>query len=203
MTGDEAHAARIIDHYRRHGRAWAADRGAHLIEGAWLDRFLSVMPPGARVLDLGCGPGATVARYLARKGCVLIGVDTSPAMLSLFAAELPAHEAIEADMRGLDLGRVFDGVLAWDSFFHLTHDDQRAMFGVFAAHAAPGAALMFTSGPSHGIAMGSYAGEPLFHASLDPAEYRSLLASNGFDVVRFEPDDPGCGGHTVWLARRR
>ncbi len=64
------------------------------------------------------------------------------------------------------------------------------------------AALMFTSGPSHGIALGCYAGETLFHASLDPAEYRALLAAQGFSVVAHVAEDPTCGGRTVWLARR-
>jgi hypothetical protein len=53
-----------------------------------------------------------------------------------------------ADMRTLSLGRAFEGLLAWDSFFHLCPEDQRRMFPVFRKHAAPRAALMFTSGPS-------------------------------------------------------
>ena len=40
-------------------------------------------------------------------------------------------------MRELALGRKFSGILAWDSFFHLRHDDQRRMFPVFRQHAAP------------------------------------------------------------------
>jgi hypothetical protein len=106
------------------------------------------------------------------------------------------------DMRALSLDRTFDGLIAWDSFFHLSRADQRRMFPVFRAHAAPGAALMFTSGPANGEAIGSYRGEPLYHASLDEAEYRSLLAANGFDVGDFVARDLDCGGHTVWLARR-
>ena len=105
-------------------------------------------------------------------------------------------------MRGLSLERRFDGLIAWDSFFHLCPDDQRGMFAVFAAHAAPGAALMFTSGPADGIAIGTFEGEPLYHASLDAGEYRALLGENGFDVVAHAVEDPSCGGHTVWLARR-
>jgi hypothetical protein len=62
---------------------------------------------------------------------------------------------------------------------------------------------MFTSGPSHGEAIGTLEGEPLYHASLDPAEYRELLDTHGFDVVRHVAEDPECGGHTVWLARLR
>ncbi|MBN9262953.1 MAG: SAM-dependent methyltransferase, partial [Hyphomicrobium sp.] len=89
----------------------------------------------------------------------------------------------------------------WDSFFHLTVEDQRAMFAIFRAHAAPGAALMFTSGPAHGEAIGSYCGEPLYHASLDADEYTTLLKANGFEVVAHVVEDATCGGRTVWLAQ--
>ncbi|MDQ0319303.1 hypothetical protein QO002_001441 [Pararhizobium capsulatum DSM 1112] len=61
---------------------------------------------------------------------------------------------------------------------------------------------MFTSGPSHGVAAGSFKGEPLHHASLAPEEYRALLADNGFSVVRHQIEDPDCGGATIWLARK-
>lgn len=105
-------------------------------------------------------------------------------------------------MRELDLGRRFGGILAWDSLFHLSADDQRGMFARFSAHAKPGASLMFTSGTADGEVVGTYRGEPLYHASLAPAEYERLLAVNGFVVRDFSADDPDCGGHTVWLATR-
>jgi hypothetical protein len=104
-------------------------------------------------------------------------------------------------MRTLALGRSFTGIIAWDSFFHLGHEDQRRMFLVFRRHAAAGTALLFSSGPLHGEGIGSYGGEPLYHASLDPAEYRSLLHANGFAVVDHVAEDASCAGHTVWLAR--
>jgi hypothetical protein len=77
------------------------------------------------------------------------------------------------------------------------------MFAIFRAHAAPGAALMFTSGPSDGEAIGTFHGEPLYHASLAPDEYRALLRRHGFDVISHRAEDPGCGGRTIWLARLR
>jgi len=194
----------IIGLYARHAAAWAAARGERLVvEGEWLARFAALLPARASILDLGCGSGLPIAGHLVGLGHRVTGVDTAPGLLGLARARFPAQDWIEADMRGLALGRAFDAVLAWDSLFHLRHDDQRGMFGVFAAHAAPGAALMFTAGPAHGIALGSYRGETLFHASLDPAEYRALLDAHGFGVVAQAIEDPGCGGHTVWLARRR
>ena len=115
---------------------------------------------------------------------------------------MPSEEWLVCDMRTLDLGRRFDGLLAWHSFFHLCPDDQRAMFARFAAHAAPGAILMFTSGPAHGEAIGEWEGEPLYHDSLAQDEYRSLLAANDFEILRFTAGEPIAPGPSVWLARR-
>ena len=193
-------AERIVGLYRRHARAWAADRGNTLTEGAWLDRFLALLPPGGAVLDIGCGSGEPIGRYVVGRGHPVTGVDSSPEMIGMCRECLPEQDWRVADMRTLSLGRAFDGILAWDSFFHLRHEEQRRMFPIFREHAAPGAALMFTSGPGHGVAIGSYRGEPLHHASLDEAEYRGLLEANDFGVVAHAVDDPTCGGHTIWLA---
>ena len=173
------------------------------MEHGWLARFLAHVPPGGAVLDLGCGMGEPIARHIIDAGFAVIGVDTSPTLIALCRERFPDHDWHVADMRGLAPGRRFAGVLAWNSIFHLDHADQRAMFPVFAAHAAPGAPLMFTSGPAHGIAIGEFESEPRFHASLSPDEYRALLAANGFDVLDQRSEDPDCGRHTVWLARRR
>ncbi|ALK08280.1 class I SAM-dependent methyltransferase [Blastochloris viridis] len=199
-------AERIIGLYRRHARAWADRRAARagpLMEAAWLERFCALLPPAAAVLDIGCGSGEPIGRELVERGCALTGIDSSPEMIAMCAQRQPRQTWRVADMRTLALGRAFAGIIAWDSMFHLSHDDQRRMFPIFRRHAAPRAALMFTSGPAHGEATGTFEGEPLYHASLDAAEYRALLADHGFAVVAHVAEDPGCGGHTVWLAQRR
>lgn len=195
-------AEQIISIYHQYAELWDGDRGRSLFEKPWLDRFLALSPPGGSVLDVGCGTGEPIARYVIGRGHAVTGVDSSSAMISLCRSRFPGQDWLVADMRKLALDRRFDGLLAWDSFFHLTHEAQRLMFPIFRAHAAEGAALLFTSGPRFGEAMGEYRGHPLYHASLDPAEYRALLAANGFEVVAHAAEDPECGGHTLWLARR-
>ena len=190
----------IISLYERHAASYDHDRGRRLQEKAWLDRFLAEIRPSGSVLDIGCGMGEPVARYIIESGFDLVGIDSSPSLIEMCRTRFPQNEWIVGDMRDLAIGRRFDGLLAWDSLFHLSRDDQRAMFARFETHAAPGAALMFTSGPSDGEAIGSYRGEPLYHASLSPAEYRQLLTAHGFVVRAFVADDPDCGHHTVWLA---
>jgi cyclopropane fatty-acyl-phospholipid synthase-like methyltransferase len=139
----------IIDLYERHAHDFATDRGRALAgEGDWLRQFTRLLPPTATILDIGCGSGEPIARYLIEKGFAVTGVDASPTLISLCRERFPDRTWHVADMRHLALGTTFDGLLAWDSFFHLTAADQREMFAVFKRHAANGAALMFTSGGS-------------------------------------------------------
>jgi SAM-dependent methyltransferase len=204
MTGSETDLAdRIIGHYEKHAVAWDADRrSANWNDKRWHDRFVDALLKSARVLDLGCGGGIPVARNLAKRALRVTGIDSSPAMIALCRQRLPKQEWIVADMRSLSLGWSFDGIIAWDSFFHLKPDDQRRMFAVFAAHAGEATILMFNTGPAHGEGVGSYRGDPLYHASLDPDEYERLLATSGFALVDHVIEDPNAGGRTIWLARR-
>lgn len=195
-------ANQIIGLYERHVHAWDAGRSRTLFEKPWLDRFAALLPPNASILDIGCGAGEPIAAYLAGRGFHMTGIDSSAAMIALAEARMPRQTWLVGDMRHLALGRRFDGIIAWDSFFHLTREDQRAVFPIFRAHAGAGCALLFTSGPYDGEAIGTFEGEPLYHASLAPEIYRSLLAEAAFSVIGHVSEDPECGRHTVWLARR-
>lgn len=192
----------VVGVYNRHAKAWTEARGARLPEKGWLDRFLGLLPAAGAVLDLGCGSGVPIARYLVAQGRTVTGVDAAPEMILLFRRNLPDQQACVADMLTMQPRGAFDGILAWDSFFHLSHAAQREMLSRFRLHARPRAALMFTSGSSFGTAIGSLDGDALYHASLDTDEYRHLLAENGFEVLAQVNDDPGCGGRAVWLAQR-
>ena len=194
-------ADRIIRHYEKHGRHWDADRRAsEWNDKPWHDRFVAALPKGATVLDLGCGAGSPVALNLVEHGLHVTGVDASTTLVSLCRDRMPDQNWIVGDMRSISLNQKFNGILAWDSFFHLKPDDQRSMFDVVAAHAAPSAVLMFNTGPAHGEGIGSYRGDPLYHASLDAAEYQALLTQFGFKVVAHAVADwETGGGRTVWL----
>ncbi|MCT4683447.1 MAG: class I SAM-dependent methyltransferase [Roseicyclus sp.] len=199
MTGPDD----ILPAYEREAARWARDRNRDLWEAPALAATVAGRSPGLAVLDLGCGAGQPIAEWYVARGDRVTGVDGAAAMLAEFAARLPRAEAIHADMRGLRLGRRFDVILAFNSLFHLSPGDQRAMFPVLAAHAAPGARLLFTSGPATGEAIGRVGDSPVYHASLAPEDYRGLLTETGFSPLWFRPEDPEFRGHSVWLAERR
>lgn len=195
-------AENIIEIYKKQARAWAELRGEFLYEKAWLDRFLALIPAHAHILDLGCGSAKPIAAYLIEQANTVTGVDSSDVMIEMAQQNFPEHTWILADMRTVNLDRKFDAILAWDSFFHLTPQDQRDMFEIFNQYTKTGAALMFTSGPSQGEAVGEMFGDALYHASLASAEYHELFKKYNFEVIEMIAEDRDCAGHTVWLAKR-
>jgi SAM-dependent methyltransferase len=200
---DEAVPA-VIDVYQRHSAASASLRQLSLTaECGWLERFCSLIPIGGSILDIGCSSGIPIGRELLRRGFALFGVEATPAMAALFRQNLPGTPIFEMDMRALHLSRPFDGLLAWDSLFHLSPIDQRRMFARFSTHAESGAPLIFTSGDKEGEVIGELEGTPLYHGSLSPNEYRTLLEAANFEIVAHVSTDPLCGNRTIWLARKR
>lgn len=189
--------------YDAHAGAFDAARSRELVEAPWLTDLAALLPPGGAVLDLGCGMGDPIAAFLFSRGYRVTGVDASEALLGLARERLPGCEWIAADMRALDLGRRFDGIVVWDSLFHLPPAAQHRLFEAIAVHCGPGCVLLFNSGTDFGESASPNFGEPLYHASLATATYRALLEGLGFSVLRHVVSDPSCGGRTVWLAQRK
>jgi SAM-dependent methyltransferase len=102
---------------------------------------------GARVLDLGCGPGAHALAFAAR-GCRVTGVDRTRRLLE--RAEAAAGERglrvewVQADMREFRRPRAFDLVCSlYTSFGYFDDDDNRRVLeNVRASLEPPGAFVL-------------------------------------------------------------
>ena len=197
--------AALPDHraiYDAGAAIWDAARGQLTVEASWLHRLLAGLAPLSYVLDVGCGSGRPIAAAVLAAGHRVTGVDFAPGMIALARAHMPQADWRLADMRTLDLGQMFDAVIAWNSFFHLTKQEQRATLPRLAAHVRPGGWLLFTSGPADSEAWGWAAGAAVWHASLDPAEYRQICKSCDLVDMTFAPEDAAAGHHSVWLGQK-
>jgi SAM-dependent methyltransferase len=91
---------------------------------------LSALPPGARVVDLGCGSG-TFTEQLRQAGYSAAGLDISPKLIALGRVRHPDLELIEGDVEDLPFApESFDGVLLSGLVHHLP-DPRRCAAQVF------------------------------------------------------------------------
>jgi SAM-dependent methyltransferase len=106
---------------------------------------------GGPILELGCGSGR-VALHLAREGCEVTGVDSSPAMLALARSRLERQPSIAGrikllaeDFRSLRLGRTFPLILLpFNTFAHMIDPaDVHATLKMIALHLPPGGRAAF------------------------------------------------------------
>jgi SAM-dependent methyltransferase len=195
-------AARTQDIYERNAARFDRERPKVLFEKVWLDRLLELVPDNGSILDVGCGAAEPIAAYFIDQGRLVTGVDASAAMLEISRTRYPDLHWWHQDMRTLTIDQTFDGVVAWNSFFHLTQDEQRAVLPALADRVSPGGALMVTVGDKDGEVTGRVGDDTVYHSSLDAEEYRSILNSLGFEIVKFVIEDLDCDYHSVLLAKR-
>ncbi len=188
--------------YERQAEAFDSQRSRSLVELAWLEHFAAGVTAAGRVLDLGCGAGEPIAKWLSARGFAVTGVDFAGPILAIARRRWPDGDWRLGDMRELDLGERFAGIVAWDSFFHLTPDEQEACLPRVCAHLEPGGSLMMTVGPRRAEIGGAVGTESVYHGSLSPARYAELLEASDLRLVRFVAHDTDCGNRSVLLARK-
>ncbi len=195
---------RVAEAYDRIAEAWLAARGSAsgLPAPRLLDAFAAPLRKGAAVLDLGCGGGVPVARDLVARGFRVTGLDASRSMVDHARRAVPAATFVHGDMRTADSGGPFDGIVAWDSVFHLPRADHPALFRRLAAWLRRGGRLLISLGGSEGQFVAEMLGEAFYFAGHEPADAVAMLEAAGLAVEAWEVDDPSSRGHIAVLAAR-
>jgi 2-polyprenyl-3-methyl-5-hydroxy-6-metoxy-1,4-benzoquinol methylase len=105
--------------YNKIADDWSKD---HDEDTWWIpgtDQFLSMLPKGSTILDVGCGAGLK-SRYMAAKGFNVTGIDFSERMIELAKEKSPGAQFEVFDV--YDLGsyaRRFDAVFAQAVLLHI------------------------------------------------------------------------------------
>jgi SAM-dependent methyltransferase len=144
-----------------------------------------LVPPGMRVLELGCGPGDLLASLQPSYG---VGVDSSANMLGLARQRHPGLNFIEQDAHSLDLGEQFDFIICSD----LVNDlwDVQQVFEAARRHSLPSTRLIVNAysrlweGPRHAAESAGIAKRQLVQNWLTAEDITNLLYLADFELIR-------------------
>jgi 8-oxo-dGTP pyrophosphatase MutT (NUDIX family) len=149
------------------------------------ERFLSLIPSGKTIIDIGCGSGRDVKKFSDR-GFHVTGIDFSPSMIEIARSNAPKATFKIIDMHALNLEEIFDAAWANASLLHiakinfpkvlkkicsLLNDD-----GLFY--------IKMKQGSHEGIEIDArYDNLPKFYSYFEENELKRLLIEAGFDIL--------------------
>ena len=109
----------MTDYYNTHYQAYHEET-FFLDPGPFLRPFVRFLPPGSRVLDVGCGSGRDLL-WLKRLGFDAVGLERSPGLAAL-ARKHSGCPVIEGDFTVYDFADLpVDAVLMTGSLVHVPH----------------------------------------------------------------------------------
>ena len=110
---------------------------------AFVERFLSMLPPDGRVLDAACGTGKYFGMVIA-SGRSLLGVDHSGAYLANAGAKFSHVPTEKHDLQDLPYRDEFDGVMCVDAMEFVPPEDWPGILERFRGALRPGGFLYLT-----------------------------------------------------------
>jgi len=159
--------------------------------------LMQQLPEGARVLDLGCGPGRPSTALLAERFDVT-GVDISHAQLEIARINVPKAKFIEADLASVDFpDGNFNAVTAFYSLIHLPRTELPGLFERVKRWLRPDGLFLATFSVSDSPEWtGDWLGQPMFFSGYDAETNRRLIVEAGFQILTsdeveiVEPEGP-------------
>jgi len=148
-----------------------------------LDKFITYIKTGKKILDVGCGPGRDT-KYLMEHGFDVVGIDFSKDMINEARKRVPNGNFRLMNMMGLDFyDNSFDGVWSLGSFLHIEKKEASAVLKEFWRVLKKCGVLVVIVKHGSGEALEDKYGATRFFAYYTQEELVDLIKMSGFKVL--------------------
>jgi SAM-dependent methyltransferase len=168
---NEEQEAALADDY---DALWGRVEPTH---AAWVERFLSMLPAGGRVLDAACGTGKYVGMVLGT-GRSVVAVDHTAAYLAKVREKFPDASTEKHHLQELPFDAAFDGVMCVDAMEFVPPEEWPVVLERFRRALRPGGWLYLTI---------ELMTEPEVRAATEEARRAGLPVVEG-EVIWHDPD---------------
>ena len=149
-------------------------------------KFLKYVPKNPKVLDLGCGAGIPVSKFLVDNGCKVVGIDFSDGMLKLARKNVPAARFIKMDITKIKFKEnSFDGAVSFYSIIHIPREYHLKIYVNLHKILKPNAIIMLNASGTNTWeeTAKDYLGVPMFWSFYNPEITLKLISNAGFEIL--------------------
>jgi cyclopropane fatty-acyl-phospholipid synthase-like methyltransferase len=163
--------------------------------------FAAHLPPGSRILDVGCGNGLPATRELALIHEVT-GVDISAEQITRARSNVPTATFIPGDARDVDLpAGTFDAIVALYLIDNIAREDYPTLFRRLRELLGPDGRLLLSAEPGRDPwQQYTWLGVPMLINTVPTEELVQLLEEAGLSVVSVESEPQLEGGRQIEYA---
>jgi SAM-dependent methyltransferase len=184
----------MIDFYRENYSKYF-ERTFNIDPSSFLSPLAAKLPPGAFILDVGCGSGRDLL-WLKNRGFSVTGLEQSPEMAGL-ARKNSGCGVSEGDFTSFDFSSIrADAVILIGALVHIPHADFAAVLRRIAEALKENGLMLITV--KEGIGKAEGADGRIFYL-FQHEDLEAIFASLGFQLLEFSRDASKTGTGEIWL----
>lgn len=169
----------------------------------YLQELVGKLEKGDKVLDVGCGAGRPVAKYLADQGFKVKGVDFAEEQIKQAREQVPEGEFEVKDMVEMEKGEYqVEAVVSFYSLFHVERERHGQILKIFNSFLPVGGWLLTTLGTSEWEGEEEFMGVRMWWSHWGAEKNRELIKEAGFKIEKEWLDRSAGEKHLVVLARK-
>ncbi len=151
-----------------------------------LIKFKKYVKKGAKVLDLGCGAGVPISKFLINKGFQVTGIDFADGMLKLAKKNVPKAKFFKMDMTKMNFKQnSFDGAVSFYAIIHVPREKHTRIYRSLHKILNPNAVMILNAAGNcewEGTAE-NYMGVPMFWSFYHPNKTLKIIENEGFEII--------------------
>jgi ubiquinone/menaquinone biosynthesis C-methylase UbiE len=150
-----------------------------------LQELMQRLPPGAKILDAGCGAGVPITQRLSQ-AFVVTGVDFAEAQLHLARQLVPKAQFVRQDITQLTFpDNSFDAICSYYAIIHIPREEHRAVLQSFYRILQPSGLALLCLG-ANDLAQDfddDYLGARMYWSHYNTETNLRMVKECGFEVI--------------------
>jgi cyclopropane fatty-acyl-phospholipid synthase-like methyltransferase len=169
----------------------------------YLEDLIIKLKKGSKILDIGCGAGVPIDKFLIKNDFDVTGIDISPKQIKLAQKNNPKGKFLVKDMSEINFPKnSFDAIISFYAIFHIKREDHQNLFNKLFSILKQNGFLLVTMGYEEWEGTEDFHGTKMFWSQYGVDKNLEIVKNSGFKIIHNEIDTSGGEKHLIIFAQK-